>query len=121
MDNLKEHVISDDRSGTPKPGGRSGSQNSLASKLLGKIKTIRDTPKEKAFVFIQTIRENMDGFTKREVKEAHLARKAQSVLGHVSNGKMTKLVSNASGISNLPFHALTAAGNCEKETRADSR
>ncbi len=77
----------------------------------------------------------MDGFTKREVKEAHLARKAQSVLGHVSNGEMTKLVSNESGITNLPFHTLAVAnadaiygkdlggvrGNCEKETRASLR
>ncbi len=51
----------------------------------------------------------MDRFTKRKVKEAHLAHKAQSVLGHVSNGEMTKLVSNASGITNLPFHALAVA------------
>ncbi len=46
----------------------------------------------------------MDGFTKREVKEVYLAHKAQSVLGHVSNGEMKKLVSNASDITNLPFH-----------------
>ena len=78
-------------------------------KLLGKIKSVRDTPKQKALVFIQTLRENMEGFTVREVKEAHLARKAQAVLGHVSNGEMTKLVSNASGITNLPFHALAVA------------
>ncbi len=89
LENLEEHVISDSRSGTPKSDGRSGSHKNLASKLLGKIKTIRDTPKEKAFVFIQTIHENMHGFTKREVKEAHLARKAQSVLGHVSIGELT--------------------------------
>ena len=56
------------------------------SKLLGKIKLVRDTPKQKAFIFIQTIHENMEGFTKCEVKEAHLACKVQAVLNHVSNG-----------------------------------
>ena len=51
----------------------------------------------------------MEGFTKREVKDAHLACKAQAVLGHVSTGEMTKLVSNTSGITNLPFRALAVA------------
>ncbi len=102
-------MISDCRSGTPESDGRSGLHKNLASKLLGKIKLVRDTPKQKAFVFIQIIRKNMEGFTKREVKEAHLACKAQSVLGHVSKGEMTKLMNNASGITNLPFCTLAVA------------
>ena len=109
LENLKEHVISDSRSGTPTSDGRSVPHKNLASNLIQKIKAVRNSTKEKAFVFIQTIRENMDGFTQREITEAHLARKAQSVLGHVSNGEMTKLVSNASGITNLPFHAHAVA------------
>ncbi len=36
-----------------------------------------------------------------------MACKAQSVLDHVSNKEMTELTRNASGITNLPFHALT--------------
>ncbi len=76
LENLEEHVISDHMIGTPEPDGRSGSHKNLASKLLGKIKAVRDTPKGKAFIFIQTIRKNMNRFTKKEVKEAHLACKA---------------------------------------------
>ncbi len=95
-------MILDSRGNTPKPDGSSGLHKNLASKLLGKIKAVRYTPKQKAFVFIQTIHETMDRFAKKEVKEAHLACKAQSVLGHVSNGEMKKLVSNTSGITNLP-------------------
>ncbi len=30
----------------------------------------------------QTVRSNMDGFTKREVKDTHAAPKAQAMLGH---------------------------------------
>ena len=73
LENLEEHVMSNCRSGTPEPDGRSGSHNNLASKLLGKTKLVRDTPKQKAFILIQTIRENMEGSTNREVKETHLA------------------------------------------------
>ncbi len=51
----------------------------------------------------------MEGFTKSEVKEAHLACKVCEILGHVSNVEITKLVSNASGITNLPFHTLAVA------------
>ena len=109
LENLEEHVISDRRRGTPKSDGKSSSHKNLALKLLGKIKSVRDTPKQKAFVFIQTIHQKMEGFTKHKVKEAHLACKAQVVLGHLSNREMTKLVSNASGITNLPFHALVVA------------
>ena len=97
LENLQEHVLSDRRSGSCKK---------YVSNLHGKINKIKEAPKQKALIFIQTVRKNMEGFTKREVKEAHLARKAQAVLGHVSDGEMIKLVNNASGITNLPFHAL---------------
>ena len=45
LENLKEHVMSDRRSGTPKSDGRSGLHKNLASKLLVKIKSVRDTLK----------------------------------------------------------------------------
>jgi hypothetical protein len=37
---------------------------------------------EAALSFVQTVRGNMEGFTKREVEEAQKARKAQAMLGH---------------------------------------
>ncbi len=52
LENLEEHVISDRMSGTPKLDDRSGLHKNLASKLFSKIKAVRDTPKEKAFVFV---------------------------------------------------------------------
>ncbi len=45
-------------------------------------------------VLVQTVHSNMDGFTKREVKDAHAARKAQAMLGHPTNCKFLGMVCN---------------------------
>jgi len=37
---------------------------------------------EVALEFIQTVRGNMDGFTRREINEARAAREAQGMMGH---------------------------------------
>ncbi len=51
---------------------------------------------------IQTVRKNMEGFTKREVQAANAARLSQSILGHPSDSQFVKMVSAPSGIANVP-------------------
>jgi hypothetical protein len=45
----------------------------------------RDVEAEVALSFIQTVRGNMEGYTQREVEDAHAAREAQAMLGHPTN------------------------------------
>ena len=57
---------------------------------------------ETAVAFVQTVRNNFEGFTKREVEKAKLARLAAGRLGHPSARDMEYLVSNKS-LSDMPF------------------
>ena len=43
---------------------------------------LRELEAEVALSFVQTIRRNMEGFTKHEVQDARRAREAQAMLGH---------------------------------------
>ena len=45
-----------------------------------KIKAIKELPKRKAFVFLQTVRQNMEGFTRHEVKGARKRGQTNQVL-----------------------------------------
>ena len=65
------------------------------------VKSIRDKPKEKACILIQTIRKNMGGFTKHEVKAANLTHQAQSILAYPSDREYIKVVSAPSSIINV--------------------
>ena len=44
----------------------------------------------------QTVQKNFEGFTRRQVKKAILARKQQAMLGHPSDQKLKQMVSRAS-------------------------
>jgi hypothetical protein len=54
-----------------------------------------------ALSFMQTVQGNMEGFTKREVKEARKAREAQAMLGHPTNCDFLRMVRGGM-ISNCP-------------------
>ncbi len=64
---------------------------------------------EIALDFIQTIRGNMEGFTRREVEETREARKAQAMMGHPTDRDFLGLV-RANLIANCPVSA-TAVTN----------
>ena len=48
---------------------------------------------ETAVILTQTVRDNYDGFTKREVKDAKLARKLQGMVAHPSERTFHNMVS----------------------------
>jgi hypothetical protein len=54
-----------------------------------------------AVVMIQTVCQGYEGFTKRKVKDATAARKAQAMTGHPTNAQFLKMVRNNS-IKNCP-------------------
>ena len=56
---------------------------------------------EVALDFVQTVRGNMEGFTRREVKEARTAREAQGMVGHPSDRDFLGMV-RANYIMNCP-------------------
>ena len=58
---------------------------------------------KQAIAMIQTVRDNYEGYTKREVQEATLARKAQLNLGCPTEKEFAKMVSSSSGVSNIPI------------------
>ena len=72
MDILEDHVVSPEEC---------VSQEGLQEKVA----SVRDSPKQKAFSLVQTVRKNMEGYTKHEIKDASLARKAQAILAHPSD------------------------------------
>jgi hypothetical protein len=47
------------------------------------------------FTFVETVRKNMEGFTKEEVQRATLARDAMAMMAHPPMDKMKHLVSNS--------------------------
>ena len=48
---------------------------------------------EDAVLMVQTVRKNFEGYIKREVKAAFLARKAQAMVGHPADKKFKQMVS----------------------------
>ena len=60
---------------------------------------------------IQNVHQNYEGYTKRDVKEAILARKAQSKLGNTSHKEFMKVVSSKPGVKSIPIkpHSITNA------------
>ena len=71
-----------------------------------KVKALKELPKRKAFAFLQTVRHNMEGFTRHEVKGANLARKAQAILGHPTSKELSQVVSSNFGINNCPINPI---------------
>ena len=64
---------------------------------------------EVALEFIQTVRGNMDGFTRREIDEARAAREAQGMMGHPTDRDFLGMV-RANMITNCPV-TVSAAQN----------
>ena len=56
------------------------------------------------YAFVNTVKKNMEGFTKQDLKGAYLARKAQNVLAHPSDSKLSE-VRDMPGITNIPSSA----------------
>ena len=55
---------------------------------------------------LQTVRQNMEGSTRHEVKGANLARKAQAILGHPTSKELSQVVSSNFGITNCPINPI---------------
>ena len=64
---------------------------------------------EMALEFVQTVRGNMDGYTRREVEEARAAREAQAMMGHPTDRELLGLV-RSNLIMNCPV-STTAVTN----------
>ena len=71
-----------------------------------KVKPLKELPKRKAFAFLQTVRQNMEGFTRHKVKGANLARKAQAILGHPTSKELSQVVSRNFCINNNPINPI---------------
>ena len=56
------------------------------------------------FALIETVRKNFEGFTKRQIKKAILAREAQAMTGHYPDEKFKQMVSSKS-VKNCPVNA----------------
>ena len=65
-------------------------------------------PENKAFTFINTIKKNMEGSMKQDLKGAYLAHKAQNVLAHLSDSKLSE-VREMPGVANIPLNACDIA------------
>eukprot|EP00956_Cyclotella_meneghiniana_P026461 scaffold57247_cov37-Cyclotella_meneghiniana.AAC.7 len=64
------------------------------------------------FVFIETVRKNMEGFTKEEVQRASAARDAMAMMAHPPMEKMRHMVSRTNLVKNIPF-TVTDLNNSE--------
>jgi hypothetical protein len=53
---------------------------------------LRELEAEVALSFVQTVRGNMEGYTKHEVEEARQARDAQAMVGHPTDREYLKMV-----------------------------
>ena len=51
---------------------------------------------------VQTVRENYEGYTKREVEKAIQARKAQMNMGNMSDADFKDMVSKSTSVKNIP-------------------
>ena len=71
-----------------------------------KVKALKELPTRKAFAFLQTVCQNMEGFTRHKVKGANLARKAQAILGHPTSKELSQVVSSNFGINNCPINPI---------------
>ena len=68
------------------------------------VKTVLSFAPKAALSFVQTVRGNMEGFTKREVEEARKAHEAQAILGHPTDRNFLGMVRGGM-ISNRPVTA----------------
>ena len=66
---------------------------------------LRELEAKVALSFIQTVRGNKEGFTKREVKEAQKAQDVQAMVGHPTDREFLGMVRSGM-ISNCPVTPL---------------
>ena len=55
--------------------------------------------------FIETVRKNMEGFTREEVERATMAREAMAMMAHPPLEKLKQVVSNTNLFGDIPFNA----------------
>ena len=101
MENLQDHVFKTTSDAIADHHCESSTMN-----VEDRIKALKELPKRNAFAFLQTVRQNMEGFTKHEVKGANLARKAQAILGHPTSKELSQVVSNNFGINNCAINPI---------------
>jgi hypothetical protein len=101
MENLQDHVFK-----TTNDVIADHHRESNTTNVEDRVKAFKELPKKNAFVFLQTVRQNMEGFTKHKVKGANLACKAQAILGHPSSKELSQVVSNNFGINNCPINPI---------------
>jgi hypothetical protein len=64
---------------------------SFIQTIIGAVEAAMVAP-ARAVSFVQTVRGNMEGYTQREVEDAHAARKAQAMLGHPTDRNFLGMV-----------------------------
>ena len=101
MENLQDHVFKTTNDAITDHHHKSNTIN-----VEDKVKALKELPKRNAFAFLQTVHQNMEGFTKHELKGANLAHKAQAILGHPSSKELSQVVSNNFGINNCPINPI---------------
>ena len=104
MENLQDHVFRPDT--TSENHKDHLREFEPVTDFGDKVKALKELPKRKAFAFLQTVRQNMEGFTRHEVKGANLARKAQAILGHPTSKELSQVVSSNFGINNCPINPI---------------
>ena len=102
MENLQDHVFK------PTDGNIANHLCKFEpiNDIEDKVKALKELPKRKTFAFLQTVRQNMEGFTRHKVKGTNLAHKAQAILGHPSSKELSQVVSNNFGINNCPINPI---------------
>ena len=104
MENLQDHVFRPDT--TSENNKDHIHEFEPVTDFGGEVKALKELPKRKAFAFLQTVRQNMEGFTRHEVKGANLARKAQAILAHPTSKELSQVVSSNFGINNCPINPI---------------
>ena len=87
MENLQDHVFKTTNDAIADHHRKSNTTN-----VEDRVKALKELPKQNAFAFLQTVHQNMEGFTKHEVKGANLACKALAILGHPSSKELSQVV-----------------------------
>jgi hypothetical protein len=101
MENLQYHVFKTTSDAIADHRCKSSTTN-----VEDRVKALKELPKRNAFAFLQRVRQNMEGFTKHELKGTNLACKAQAILGHPSSKELSQVVSNNFGINNSPINPI---------------
>ena len=94
---------------TKNPLKASENKEKIIEDLEGNIKAPKELSKRKACTFLQTVCQNMEGFTKHESKGANLVLTAQAIMGHPTNRELSQLISSNFGINDCPVNPIDVA------------